>query len=60
VWIPEHGWLDFDPTNGIVGSLRHVTIGWGRDYADVAPVRGVVIGPSSTQSLSVSVDDSRL
>lgn len=60
VWIPDHGWLDFDPTNGVVGSLRHVTIGWGRDYADVAPVRGVVIGPASTQSLSVSVDVSRL
>ncbi len=60
VWIPDHGWLDFDPTNGIVSPSRHVTIGWGRDYADVAPVRGVVVGPSSTQSLSVSVDVSRV
>jgi transglutaminase-like putative cysteine protease len=60
VWIPEHGWLDFDPTNGIVAPARHVTIGWGRDYADVAPVRGVVVGPSSSQSLSVSVDVARL
>jgi transglutaminase-like putative cysteine protease len=56
VWIPDHGWLDFDPTNGILRPDRHVTIGWGRDYADVAPVRGVVIGPSSAQSLSVAVD----
>jgi transglutaminase-like putative cysteine protease len=38
----------------------HVTIGWGRDYADVAPVRGVVVGPSSAQSLAVSVDVSRV
>lgn len=60
VWIPEHGWVDLDPTNGIVGVDRHVTVGWGRDYADVAPIRGVVIGPASTQTLSVSVDVARL
>jgi transglutaminase-like putative cysteine protease len=60
VWIPDHGWLDFDPTNGIVAPSRHVTIAWGRDYADVAPVRGVVVGPGSTQSLTVSVDVARI
>ncbi len=60
VWIPDHGWLDFDPTNGVVAPNRHVTVGWGRDYADVAPLRGVVIGPSSLQTLSVSVDVSRV
>jgi transglutaminase-like putative cysteine protease len=60
IWIPDHGWLDFDPTNGIVAPSRHVTIGWGRDYADVAPVRGVVVGPSSEQSLAVSVDVTRI
>ncbi len=60
VWIPEHGWVDFDPTNNIVGPDRHVTVGWGRDYADVAPIRGVVIGPTSKQKLSVAVDVSRL
>ncbi len=60
LWIPDHGWLDFDPTNGIVAPGRHVTIGWGRDYADVAPVRGVVVGPASEQSLAVSVDVSRV
>ena len=60
VWVPDHGWLDFDPTNGIMAPSRHVTIGWGRDYADVAPVRGVVVGPASSQSLSVSVDVGRI
>jgi len=50
------GWLDFDPTNNQMPPQRHVTVGWGRDYDDVAPVRGVVIGPASTQSLLVSVD----
>lgn len=56
VWIPGHGWLDVDPTNGLVAPDRHITVAWGRDYADVTPVRGVVIGPSSSQSLTVSVD----
>lgn len=60
VWVPDHGWLDFDPTNGLVAPNRHVTIGWGRDYADVAPVRGVVVGPASSQSLTVSVDVARI
>lgn len=60
VWIPDHGWLDFDPTNGIIAPSRHVTVAWGRDYADVAPVRGVVVGPSSSQSLAVSVDVARI
>lgn len=60
VWIPEHGWVDLDPTNDIVGPDRHVTVGWGRDYADVAPIRGVVIGAASSQTLHVSVDVARL
>jgi transglutaminase-like putative cysteine protease len=56
VWIPDHGWVDLDPTNNLVEPDSHVTVGWGRDYADVAPIRGVVIGPASKQSLSVAVD----
>jgi transglutaminase-like putative cysteine protease len=60
VWVPEHGWIDIDPTNGVAPPDRHVTVCWGRDYADVAPVRGVVIGPSSEQALSVSVNVARI
>lgn len=56
VWAGDAGWLDFDPTNDQMPPLRHVTVGWGRDYDDVAPVRGVVIGPGGSQSLDVSVD----
>ena len=56
VWAGELGWLDFDPTNNQMPPMNHVTVGWGRDYGDVAPVRGVVIGPSGSQTLSVSVD----
>ena len=71
VWTgpPEHDvapgspvpvWLDVDPTNHQVPPTRHVTVGWGRDYADVAPVRGVVLGPGSNQVLDVAVDITRL
>ena len=60
VWVPELGWVDFDPTNGHMPTNRHVTIAWGRDYADVTPVRGVVIGPAAEQSLDVAVDVVRI
>lgn len=60
VWVPDLGWVDFDPTNDQLPPTRHVTVAWGRDYGDVAPVRGVVIGPSATQSMTVSVDVTRL
>lgn len=56
VWTPNAGWLDFDPTNGHLPVNQHVTVAWGRDYADVTPVRGVVIGPAATQHLEVAVD----
>ncbi len=55
VWTPG-GWLDVDPTNDQVPPRRHVTVAWGRDYHDVAPVRGVVIGPPAEQTLTVGVD----
>ncbi len=60
VWVPGHGWVDFDPTNGLSPPDRHVTVAWGRDYADVTPLRGVVIGPASKQTLDVAVDVVRL
>jgi transglutaminase-like putative cysteine protease len=55
-WTPLAGWVDFDPTNGHLPTNRHVTVAWGRDYADVTPVRGVMIGPVAEQWLEVSVD----
>lgn len=60
VWAGECGWVDFDPTNDQMPPQRHVTVAWGRDYDDVAPVRGVVIGPPGGQTLSVSVDVTQL
>lgn len=59
VWTPLAGWVDFDPTNGHLPVNEHVTVAWGRDYADVTPVRGVVIGPATSQHLDVSVDVAR-
>ena len=44
VWCPLNGWVDFDPTNAVKPSLEHVTLAWGRDYGDVAPLRGVIRG----------------
>jgi transglutaminase-like putative cysteine protease len=55
-WLgPDHGWIDLDPTNNLVVRDEHVVLGWGRDYGDVSPVRGVILG-GGTHSLSVSVD----
>lgn len=44
VWCPLHGWVALDPTNAVRVGLDHVTLAWGRDYADVAPLRGVIRG----------------
>ncbi|MCU1361090.1 MAG: hypothetical protein JWN99_2379 [Ilumatobacteraceae bacterium] len=56
VWSPTAGWVDLDPTNDQVPPQRHITVAWGRDYFDVTPVRGVVIGPRADQTLEVGVD----
>lgn len=51
----EHGWIGVDPTNGIWMAEDHVVMAIGRDYADIAPIDGVVLG-SGAQKMSVSVD----
>ena len=55
VWEPAFGWIDFDPTNDMVPGVDHVSLAHGRDYRDVSPVSGVVIG-AGTQALKVGVD----
>ena len=55
VWTGSAGWVDFDPTNGVAVDVDHITVGWGRDYYDVAPVRGVILG-GGQQGITVSVD----
>lgn len=54
VLIPQNGWMAFDPTLGGPVGLRHVRLAYGRDYGDVAPVRGVYKGHAG-QHLSVDV-----
>jgi transglutaminase-like putative cysteine protease len=44
VWAPPFGWVDLDPTNDLVVGESHVTASWGRDYGDVAPVAGIILG----------------
>ncbi len=48
------GWIDIDPTNNCIVDDAHVTLGWGRDFADVTPMRGVILG-GGTQQLAVRV-----
>ena len=60
VYDPQAGWLDADPTNDQVPPRHHVTTAWGRDYADVAPARGVVFGPPGNHQLTVAVDVARI
>jgi transglutaminase-like putative cysteine protease len=54
-FVPGTGWIDFDPTNDRIPDLEHITTAWGRDYADVSPLKGVVLG-GGEQSLKVAVD----
>jgi len=57
VWCPLHGWVALDPTNNIAPGQDHVTLAWGRDYADVAPLRGVIRGGGHTPpAVAVTVE----
>ncbi|MGB0126828.1 MAG: transglutaminase family protein [Rhodocyclaceae bacterium] len=44
VFVPGLGWIDFDPTNDQLPDTQHVTVAWGRDFSDVSPLRGVILG----------------
>jgi transglutaminase-like putative cysteine protease len=54
VFCPGWGWVDFDPTNRSLVQHEHITLGWGRDFSDVTPLRGIVLG-GGKQTLGVSV-----
>jgi transglutaminase-like putative cysteine protease len=57
VWSPPYGWIDFDPTNGCFAGTDHVAVAWGRDFGDVSPLRGVILGGAQHQlSVTVSVE----
>ncbi len=59
VYLPGAGWYDFDPTNNMIPSERHVTLAWGRDYSDVTPMRGVIVS-GGRHKLDVEVDVKRI
>lgn len=54
VWCPLAGWVEFDPTNAVRADKDHITVAWGRDFSDVSPLRGVIVGGGQHQ-LSVRV-----
>jgi transglutaminase-like putative cysteine protease len=58
-WVAAYskdlGWLDMDPTNNVAPTDGHVTLAWGRDYGDVSPLRGLILGGGGT-TLKVEVD----
>ncbi|AVR70113.1 transglutaminase family protein [Pseudomonas paraeruginosa] len=47
LYCPRNGWVDFDPTNNILPDREHITLAWGRDFSDVSPLRGVILGGGS-------------
>jgi transglutaminase-like putative cysteine protease len=58
-WCPHAGWIDLDPTNNVMPSDEHISLAWGRDYGDVSPTTGVIIG-GGMHTVSVAVDVARL
>lgn len=54
-YCPGIGWVDFDPTNNVIPSDRHITIAWGRDYDDISPIKGVILG-GGPHTMAIAVD----
>ncbi len=55
VYFPEIGWVEFDPTNNLLPSHKHITVAFGRDYFDVAPIKGIIFS-AGNQTIVVKVD----
>ena len=55
VYCPPLGWLEFDPTNNAMPGLEHIVLGWGRDFGDVSPLRGVILGGGNVSAPKVAV-----
>ena len=53
-WSPRHGWVELDPTNDTRADQRYITLAWGADFADVVPLRGVILGGRG-QSMGIAV-----
>lgn len=59
VYCPGEGWIEFDPTNNSMPAEQHIVTAWGRDYSDIAPLRGVIFGGGENHQLNVAVTVSR-
>lgn len=55
VWCPPLGWIEFDPTNNLMPSDEHIVLAWGRDYGDVSPTAGIIVG-GGTHTVEVAVN----
>lgn len=55
IWVGDDGWIDLDPTNNLIPSDEHITLAWGRDYADVSPINGITFG-GGAHEIDVEVD----
>lgn len=55
VYVPEMGWCEFDPTNNMIPQQRHIVTAYGRDFADVSPLKGIIFG-SGSHKVKVAVD----
>jgi transglutaminase-like putative cysteine protease len=54
VYSPPFGWIELDPTNNTWVGVEHVAVAWGRDFGDVSPLRGIILG-GGRHKLSVNV-----
>jgi transglutaminase-like putative cysteine protease len=45
----EHDWVDFDPTNDLLPDTEHITLAFGRDFSDISPLRGIILGGGGTE-----------
>ena len=55
VWCPPLGWIDYDPTNNVLPDDEHITVAYGRDFSDISPISGIMLG-GGEHEVEVSVD----
>jgi transglutaminase-like putative cysteine protease len=57
-FCPSVGWVDFDPTNNLIPAEEHITVGYGRDFSDVSPITGILVGGGSHEvKVGVEVEE---
>jgi transglutaminase-like putative cysteine protease len=58
IYIGDGNWVEIDPTNDRVAGTGHLVVAYGRDYTDVSPIKGVILG-GGRHSVDVAVDVER-